>query len=138
MRCRGLRRPNRRANGSERGGGARKRPRARIDGERRLIDAAQLLGIRMNMHEPLLWRGNVEKRVAAGRHLAEPRPQRDHEIAFLNAPGKRRIDADADVAGIAGMRVVEAVLAAEAAADGELVVSGKARDGGDAVPVPRA
>src|SRR6185437_7590486 len=87
----------------------------------RLIDAAQLLGIGMDVDEALLRRRNVDEGVAAGRHLAEPRADDDEKVGRLDALSELGIDADPDIAGIARVRVVEAILAAEDTAGREMV-----------------
>ena len=66
-----------------------------------LVDAAELLGARMHVHERLLRPRDVEQRVAGGRHLAEPRPDDEQHVRLAHARGERRVDADPDVAGVA-------------------------------------
>ena len=68
------------------------------------IDAAELLGARMHMHESLLRARNVEQRVALRRHFAQPAADQHHEIGRLDARQQLRIGADAEIAGVAGMQ----------------------------------
>src|SRR3546814_7168911 len=51
--------------------------------------------------------------VAAAGHLAEAGAEQDQQVALADPRRQPRIDADADVAGVAGMLIVEIVLAAE-------------------------
>ena len=51
------------------------------------------------------------------RHLPEPRAKRDHQIAVADPVGDLCVEPDADMAAIAGMQIVEIVLAAERDAD---------------------
>ena len=66
--------------------------------------------------------GRLQQFVAAGRHLAEPHTERDHQVSIGDAPGQLGIDADADVAGIEWVPVVESVLKAPAAGHRQLPV----------------
>src|SRR3546814_21157261 len=63
--------------------------------------------------------------VAAAGHLAEARAEQDEKIGFAHPRGQLGVDADADVAGIAGMLVVEVVLAAEGDGDRQLCRGGE-------------
>ena len=56
---------------------------------------------------------------------------RSEQVRLPHALGQRRIDADADIAGIVGMLVVEQALAAPRAADGKLETLGEALQGGN-------
>ena len=91
-----------------------------------LIDAAEFLGAGMDMDRGWLRHGNVEQRIAAGGHLAHARADDEQQIGLRDALRQLRIDADADVAGIVGMQIVDDVLAAERAADRKAVGLGEA------------
>ena len=119
------------------GGGGEVR-HAAVDRQRRLVDAAQLLGAGMDMHQLLLGHRQVEQRVAAGRRLAEARPDGDDEIAGLEALAQRRADADAEIAGIVGMTVVEQVLVAERGAHRQIVGLDEGADVGAGLGAPAA
>ncbi len=71
----------------------------------------------MHVDELLRRSRRREQLVAAGRHLAEARADREHEVGAFDARRELGIDADADVAGVVRMAVVEHVLEAERAAD---------------------
>ena len=115
-----------RRGGCERFEGGDEGRRAGIDGERRPVDAAKLLGAGMDVDERLARFGNVDQRIARGRHLAEPSADEEEDIGLLHPLGERRVDADADVAGIVRMVVVEEHLAAEGAADRQVEAFGEA------------
>ena len=66
----------------ERGGEG---PRRGVDREERLVDAAELERVGMDMDELLARHRNVEERVAAARRLAEPRADRDQQIGCPEA-----------------------------------------------------
>ena len=80
----------------------------------------------MDVHEALLRPRRLQQRIAAGRHLAEPGADGEDQIGFADAPRQLRIDADADIARIERMVVVEQVLEAKRAADRELPAFGEA------------
>ncbi len=109
-----------------------------IDTQDRLIDAAQLLGAGMDVDQRLTRRRNLQQSIATGRHLAQARPQGDQQIALRNARGQLRIDADADVADIVGVAIVEVVLAAKAAGDGQVLGLGEGLDRGTGCRRPTA
>ena len=90
---------------------------AGVDQQLALVHAPQLLGAGVHVHEALRRPRRVEQRVAAGRHLAEARTDREHEIGVLDPLRELRVEADADVADVVRMAVVEDVLEAERAAD---------------------
>ena len=87
----------------------------------RTVDAAELLGARMHMHERRLRARNVEQRVALRRQLAEPPADDDDEIGGFDARQQFRIGADAEVAGVTGMGLVEQRAAAERRGDRQRV-----------------
>ena len=60
-----------------------------------------------------------------------PAADEEEQIGLLDALGERRVDADADIAGIVRVVVVEEHLAAERAADGQVEALGEAAERGD-------
>ena len=121
-----LRGPDGRGRRLEAGERCRQFRHARIDGQVRGIDAAQLLGARVDVHERLSRRRHLEKGVAARRHFAESRPENEGEVRFPYPLRKFGIDADSDVTSIKRMGVVEEVLETEGAGDGKLPGFGEA------------
>src|SRR6185437_2291341 len=91
--------------------------RPREDRQRRPVDAPELLGAGMDVHERLL----VDQRVAGRRHLAEPRPDDEQQVGVADALRELRVDAYADVARVARRVVVDRILAAERGTRGQLV-----------------
>jgi hypothetical protein len=104
---------------------------AGVDRQRRLVDPAEFLGARMNVHERLLGDRDVEQRVAGSRHLAKAGADDDQQVGVLHPRGELGIDADTDVARIIRMAVVEQVLAAERAADRQVRRLGEGADVGN-------
>ena len=104
-----------------RGGGAQELGRARADREGRLVHAPVLAGVRMHVHDPLPRARRHHEPVAAGGHLAEPGADHQQEVGLPDPLGEVRIDAQPEVAGVAGVGVVEAILAAERRRGGERV-----------------
>jgi hypothetical protein len=76
----------------------------------------------MNVDQRLLRLRNVEQRIAACRRFAEARAECEQHVRILDALRERRIDAEAHIARIVRMLVVERVLKAECEADGQLPV----------------
>ena len=95
-----------------------------------MIDAAELLGARMDVHQLRLRLGNVEQRVALRRHFAEPAADQQHQVGGLDARQQLRIGPDAEIAGVAGMQRVEQMAAAERGGDRQREALGKARERG--------
>ena len=60
------------------------RRRRRVDRQMRAVDAAELLGARMDMHERHLRPRNIEQRVALRRQFAHPAADQDHEVGGLD------------------------------------------------------
>ena len=115
------RRASIRASAARRAGRAPPRANCSIAGEdrqRRPVDAAELLGAGVDVHERLR---RLDQRVAGRRHLAEPRADDEQQVGVADALGELRVDADADVADVARRVVVDRVLAAERGAGGQLV-----------------
>ena len=83
----------------------------------RAVDAAELLGARMHMHERNLRAGNVEQRVTLRRQFAEPAADHDDKVGGFDAFEQFRIGTDAEVAGVTRMRLVEQRAAAERRGD---------------------
>ena len=82
------------------------------------------------MHERLLAGGNVEQRIALARHLAQSSADEKNEIGRLDARNDFRIRPDAEIAGIACMRLIEEMPAPEGIDHRQMQAFGKARHGG--------
>ena len=82
-----------------------------------LVDTAEFLGAAMHVNQLLSWPRHLQQRVAAGGHLTQANTQRDDQIGFTHARSELGVDADAHVAGVLRMSVVEGVLEAECAAN---------------------
>ena len=101
--------------------------RRRVDGQMRMIDAAELLGAGMDMHEGLPRPGNVEQRIALRGNFAEPAADQHDQVGRLDAGEQLRIDAEADVAGVARVQRVDQMGAAEGGGDRHREALGEAR-----------
>jgi hypothetical protein len=80
----------------------------------------------MDVDELLARRGRLEERVAAGGHLAQARAHDEQEVGHLHALRQHRVDADAHVAHVLLVVVVEEVLEAERASHRQLLGLGEA------------
>ena len=94
---------------------------AGVDHQLRLIHAAKFFGTRVYMDQRLRRHRCVEQRIARGRHLAQPRPDRENQIRILDALCKFRVDADAHVAYVVRMAVIEKILITKRARDRQVV-----------------
>ncbi len=118
--------------------------RLRGAGHRRLheqvrgVDASEFLGASVNVDEPLLGSRRFDQCIAARRHLAQAWPEGNQEVGTPHTRGKLRRNADADVARIVGMTVVEQILEPERAPDRQLPGLGKALQGRTRRAVPAA
>ena len=106
------------------------------DGAIGLIDAIEFVGRRVDMHQRLLRIGNGEARIAIGRHLAEARADDDEQITVFNALHQLGIGADAQIAAIIRMAIVQPVLGAERRADRQVPAFGKGFGIGDGIGRP--
>ena len=81
--------------------------------QRRLVDAPELGRVGVHVHERLRRDRRRGQRVALRLDLGQPRPDRHQQVAVADPLRERRVEPDADVAGVARARVVDDVLAAE-------------------------
>ncbi len=109
-----------------------------VDRQRRLIDAAELVGARMHVNERLRRRGHVEERVARRRHLAQALADHQQHVGVAHARGEPGIDADSHVPGIIRVAVVEEILAAKRACHRQFGAFREAPQRGAGVGVPAA
>ena len=63
-----------------------------------MIDAAELLGAGMDMHEGLARARNVEQRIALRGNFPEPAADQHNQVGRLDAREQLGIDAETDVA----------------------------------------
>ena len=105
--------------------------RAGVDGQRRPVEATEFFSARMNMDQRLGGLGDVDQRIAGGLLLAHAPADEHEQVRLPDAIGKRRIDADADIAGIIRMLVIEQALAAPRAGDGKREAFGEALQRGN-------
>ena len=120
------------------GGGGGERAHAGVDRQVRRVDEADLLGAGVDVDQRLARLGHVDQRVAAARGLAEAGADQQQKVGVADPVAERRGDRDADVAGIAAVRVVEVVLAAERDADRQIEGLGERPDVGAGLGVPAA
>ena len=108
--------------GQRRAGGGQRRVEHQVGG----IDAAQLLRPGVPVHQSLGRSRRRQQRIRAGGDLAQAHADGQHQVGVAHAGGQLRIDADAHVAGVKRMAVVERVLETEAASHGQLPRLGEA------------
>ena len=72
------------------------------------------------MHQSLFRPRHSEVLVAAGRHLAQAHADGEDQVGLTHTRREFRIDADADIAGVLRMAVIERVLKAKAAGHRQL------------------
>ncbi len=75
----------------------------------------------MHVDQRLVWHRCRQQGVARSRHFAQARSEREHQVGLADALGKLWIDADADITDVIGVAVVEHILGAECAGDGQVV-----------------
>ena len=105
--------------------------------ERRLVDAPELGRVGVDVHERLRRDRRRGQRVALRLDLGQPRPDRHQQVAVADPLRERRVEPDADVAGVARARVVDDVLAAERRAHRQPARERPARERLRRVVVPR-
>ncbi len=71
----------------------------------------------MHVHDALDGRGHADERVSARRHLAEALAEHQQHVGIAHARRKLRVDADADVACVLRVPVVEEILVPERGCD---------------------
>ena len=79
----------------------------------------------MDVHQAWRGVGDLEQRVAGGRHFAEARAEHDQQVGVLDRPRRAWLDADAGAADIAAMAVVDVVLVAKGARDRQIEAVGE-------------
>ena len=73
----------------------------------RAVNPAKLFRAGMHMNEGHLRPRNVEQRVALRRQLAEPAAYHDDEVRRFDAFKQFRIGANAKIASVTGMHLIE-------------------------------
>ena len=104
-----------------------------VDRQVRAIDPPELARVGVDVDERLVGVGALQKCVVGRRHFAHAAADKQDQIGFLDVGAQLRIDADADVAGIARVKLIAQRLPAERAADGKLPAverRAETRDGG--------
>ena len=105
--------------------------------QRRLVDAAELAGIGVDVDERLRRDRRGGQRVALRLDLGQPRADRHQQVAVADPLRELRADADPDVAGVARAQVVDDVLAPEGRADRQPAALRPAGERLGRAPVPR-
>ena len=122
--------------GGHLGGGGGKGRQVGVDGERRGVDLAQLLGSGVDMDKRRAGMGRRPQGIAASHRFAQPRPHRDHQIGIAQALKQFRVHPQPNIADVVGMVVIKKILAAEGGGHRQMVGLGKARQIGDALIRP--
>src|SRR5215831_14214625 len=95
-----------------------------------MIDAAELLGAWMYMHELRLRLGNIKDAIALRRHFAETPADEQHQVGIFHACEQFRVRADAEVAGVAAMHGVKQMAPAEGRCDRQRKALGEPHERG--------
>ena len=90
-----------------------------------VIDAAELVGVGVDVDERLAGMVGRDQRVAVGGRLAEARADGEDQVGVADALLELGIGAVAELAGIDLARVADRVLAAEGGGDGDAVAEGE-------------
>ena len=138
MRGFGLRGPGRGIDRPKRSGRGRELRHARVDWQFRLVHAAELFHSHVYVHERLSGARNVEEGVAGANDLAQARSDGEDEVGLTHALRELRTRPDGEVARIARVEVIDAVLAAKRAGGREPVGLGKRDDVANRLRRPRA
>ena len=85
---------------------------ASVDAEHAGMHAAGFVGVGVDVNH---WRACFRQLVGLARNLGETSAEQEQQICFLNRLAQDWIDADAHIAGVVGMLVVEQLLATEGA-----------------------
>ena len=79
----------------------------RGDRERRLVDAAELVGAGMDVDQRLPGLRHVEQRVAGRDRFAEPLAEDEQHVGIAHTGNQQRVATDADVARVVRMTMIE-------------------------------
>ncbi len=109
---------------------------AGVDRQLGLVHPAQVRRIGMDMHQPLARPRRLEQRIAVGRDIAEPRAEGHDQICTAHAFGQPRIDAQAQMADVVRIAIVEHVLTAEGAGHRQIPRMHEARERGRILVAP--
>ena len=134
----GLSRPGRGIDRPKRSGRGRELWHASVDWQFRLVHASELFNSHVNVHERLFGARNVEEGVTGANDLAQARSDGEDEIGVTHALRELRTRPDGEVARIARVEVIDAVLAAKRAGGREPVGLGKRDDVANRLRRPRA
>lgn len=106
------------------------------DGQRRLVDAAQLLEAGVHVDQRLPRGGDVQQAVAAAADLAEAAADHQQQVGLLHRLAQLGAGGQAQVAGVLRVAVVEQVLAAERQGDRQALALGEGAHVGDRLGRP--
>ena len=111
------------------GEGARDRRAVGDDRQVGVVDTAEFVAVGMDMHQPLWPARRLGHGVSLRRHLAQPRAENDQQIALSRARDDCGMRADAQIAAIAGVVIVEIILAAQRCHDRQIGARGELLEG---------
>ena len=80
------------------------------------------------MHQGLFRIGDIDQRVAGGRHLAEPRADDDQQVRIADGSRQLRIEANAGMPGVTAVAVVDVVLEPERGCNRHIEALGESLD----------
>ena len=85
----------------------------------------EFFGAGMDVHQLLFWAGRFDQGVAAGCHFTQTRADGNDQVAGFHTSCQRRIQTNANIAGIKRVVVVKRVLKAKGIAHRQLPVFGE-------------
>ena len=100
------------------------------------IDAADLVRVRVQVHQTGIGVGRLQGGVGLGRHLAQAGPDDDQQVGLFLVGKQRRRGGGAEIAREDGRQVVHDILSPERRGDGDVVGFGKAGDRGGGILGP--
>ena len=103
-----------------------------------LINAVQLFGTGVKMHQLLSRFGGLQPAIAAGGHLTQARTDGDDEVALFEALRQFGVDANAHVTCVLRVEIIKRVLKPKCVADGQLPVFSKPLQGLGGLRCPAA
>ena len=112
--------------------------RARDDRQLRLVDAAELVRVGVDVDQPLARARRLEQRVLACGDLAEACAEREDHVGVLDALRKRGVHPDRQQPGVHRRAVVDVVLAAKRGGNGHVRSLGERHDVASGLLAPPA
>ena len=122
--------------GAERGQARRQAARGRVDAESGLVDAPDLVGVGMDVHQRLVACRNRQQVIGLRRDLGHAATRENHQIGVAHGLHQRGIGAEAQVAREVRVLHRHLTRAAELGGEGDGVAFAEVGEGGHGLGVP--